>query len=287
MAVDSGLSDTQSARAARRRMRLRPEAPEERRQGAVLFDHGQGGARVGQRRLDLEPVADDAGVGHQALAVGVAERRDRGDVEVRERRPERRPLAQDRQPREARLERLQREPLEQAGVRQDRPAPLLVVVADVLGRAADGPEAARPAVGAGREGVTRSAGGSGRLPLPLALASSSSACFLAFSSRSAACFLAFSRYSGPCVLAFSISSAPCFFAFSMISAASALALSVGRLGLLAQLAGRDLGLVGPLAGGRLGLVQRRARLLLGVGRGLLRLRGRVVGHLLGVVHESR
>jgi hypothetical protein len=34
------------------------------------------------RRLDLEPVADDAGVGHETVAVGVAERRDRGDVKA-------------------------------------------------------------------------------------------------------------------------------------------------------------------------------------------------------------
>ena len=94
------MDDPVGAR-GRRHVRLRPEAPEERRQGAVLLDHRQGGAGVGERRLDLEPVAHDAGVGHEAVAVGVAERRDRGDVEVRERRPERRPLAQDRQPGQA------------------------------------------------------------------------------------------------------------------------------------------------------------------------------------------
>ena len=98
---------------ARRLVRLRAEAPEERRQGAVLFDHGQGGAGVRDRRLDLEPVAHDAGVGEQALAVVVAERGDGGDVEAGERRPERRPLAQDRQPRQAGLERLEGEALEQ------------------------------------------------------------------------------------------------------------------------------------------------------------------------------
>ena len=91
---------------------------------------------------------------------------------------------------------------------------------------------------------------------------------------------------GPASWPCSISSAPCFLAFSMISAASALALSVVRLGLLAQVRGGRLGLVGPLAGRRFGLVERRARLLLDVGGGLLRLRRGVVGHLLGVVHES-
>ena len=79
----------------------------------MLFDHRQGGASVRDRRVDLEPVAHDAGVGEQPLAVVIAERGDGGDVELRERRPERRPLAQDGQPRQAGLERLQREALEQ------------------------------------------------------------------------------------------------------------------------------------------------------------------------------
>ena len=101
MALDSGLWPTQSART---RGETRPSGRKRQKNaasGAVLLDHRQGGAGVGERRLHLEPVAHDAGVGHEAVAVGVAERRDRGDVEVRERRPERRPLAQDRQPGQA------------------------------------------------------------------------------------------------------------------------------------------------------------------------------------------
>ena len=107
---------TQSARARGAACAGRPEAPEERRQRPVLFDHGQGGAGVRERRLDLEPVAHDAGVAEQAFHVGVAERGHGGDVEAGERRPERRPLAQDRQPREAGLERLEREPFEESVV---------------------------------------------------------------------------------------------------------------------------------------------------------------------------
>ena len=48
-------------------------------------------------------------------------------------RAERRPLAQDRQPREPRLEPLEAEPLVDPALVADRPAPFLVVVAEVLG----------------------------------------------------------------------------------------------------------------------------------------------------------
>src|SRR5665647_2180368 len=131
---------------ARRLVRLRPEAPEIRRQRPVLFDHGQGGAGVGDRRLDLEPVADDAGICEQARRVGFVEGGHGGDVEARERRPEGRPLAQYREPRQARLQRLEGEALEQPVVVEHRPAPLVVVVRDVFGSAADRPETARATV---------------------------------------------------------------------------------------------------------------------------------------------
>src|SRR5205823_4613863 len=62
-----------------------------------------------------------------------------------ERDPERRPLAQDGQPGQAGLERLQGQPLVERVVLPYRPAPLLVVVGEVVGGAA-GPPAPRPAV---------------------------------------------------------------------------------------------------------------------------------------------
>ena len=58
--------------------------------------------------------------------------RDAVGIEAGERRPERRPLAQDRQPREARLEALEAEPLVDPALVADGPAPFLVVVADVV-----------------------------------------------------------------------------------------------------------------------------------------------------------
>src|SRR5207248_7074090 len=72
------------------------------------------------------------------------------DLEAPERAAEALPLAQDRQPREPALKGLQREPLEDLVVRGDRPAPFLVVIADVFGRR-QRPPAATAAVVAGRE----------------------------------------------------------------------------------------------------------------------------------------
>ena len=77
---------------------------------------------------DLAAVADDPGVGHQPLDVGVVVGRDPVGVEVVERRPERRPLAQDRRPRQPGLERLEADPLEHPALVADRHAPLGVVV---------------------------------------------------------------------------------------------------------------------------------------------------------------
>jgi hypothetical protein len=71
-------------------------------------------------------------------------------LEVFECAPERLALAQDRQPRQARLEAFEAQLLEQPAVVPDRKAPLAVVIVDVLG-CGDAPEAARLAVGTGRE----------------------------------------------------------------------------------------------------------------------------------------
>ena len=107
----------------RRRVRLRAEAPEEPGQPALGAGQLRRRAGVGDRRLDLEPVADDAGVAEQAFDVGGAEGGHGRDAEPGEGRPEALALAQDRQPRQAALERLEGEPLEQAVVVRDRAGP--------------------------------------------------------------------------------------------------------------------------------------------------------------------
>ena len=63
--------------------------------------------------------------------VGLAELGDELGIEAGEGRPERLALAQDRDPRETRLERLEADPLVQAALVDDRAPPLLVVVARV------------------------------------------------------------------------------------------------------------------------------------------------------------
>ena len=96
------------ARARPRRARLGREGPDQRRQVDV-----QRRARVGDRRLDLQAVADDPGVGHQPRHVVLAELGHARDLEARERRAEALALAQDRDPRQPGLEGLERHPLVQ------------------------------------------------------------------------------------------------------------------------------------------------------------------------------
>src|SRR5437764_743462 len=85
-------------------------------------------------RLAFGQPVDRSQSGEQPLDVPRAEPRDRSWFEPRERLPERGPLAQDRQPREAGLEPLEAELLVDAHVVVDGPPPLVVVVGDVLGR---------------------------------------------------------------------------------------------------------------------------------------------------------
>ena len=79
---------------------------------------------------------DDPGVVEEADDVAVAEGGDLLRFEPGERPPERVALAEDREPRQSRLEALQAEFLVDAAVVGQRPAPLVVVVGLVLGRAA-------------------------------------------------------------------------------------------------------------------------------------------------------
>src|SRR3712207_6511484 len=99
-------------------------------------------------------VADDAGVGHQPLLVVGTEGRDGVDLEAGERRTEGGALAQDGDPREAGLERLQADPFEEGVVPVQGRAPLLVVVRRVL-RCAVRPTAPRPVLVHGGDASAR------------------------------------------------------------------------------------------------------------------------------------
>ena len=86
---------------------------------------------VGDGGLDLRAVAHDAGVGHQPRNVTLAVARDTLDIELVECAAEVVSLAQDDQPRQATLKRLEGDSLEQRlGVPQ-RLAPLGVVIVPV------------------------------------------------------------------------------------------------------------------------------------------------------------
>lgn len=101
---------------------------------------------VGKGRLDLRAVADDPGVGEETFLVGVGELGDRVDLESGEGAAEPFPAAQDRQPGQSGLERLQAEPFEEGVVAVDGAAPFGVVVDEVV-VGGQCPGAAQPAVG--------------------------------------------------------------------------------------------------------------------------------------------
>jgi hypothetical protein len=90
------------------------------------------GAGVRDRRLDLAAVADDAGIGEEPLDLTLAERGDGIDVEPGEARTERGALAQDRDPRQPRLEAFEAQQLEQLVLVVLWPTPLVIVVRDVV-----------------------------------------------------------------------------------------------------------------------------------------------------------
>ena len=118
-------------RRARLRVAGRRERPHELVQRRARLAQREHAARVRDRRFDLAAVPHDARVAEQPLDATFGEARDRVGVEVRERAAEVLALAQDRQPREARLEPFEAEPLVEAALVRDRTAPLLVVVRDV------------------------------------------------------------------------------------------------------------------------------------------------------------
>src|SRR5699024_3497110 len=101
--------------------------PDERTQPAVLPQRHHR-ARVGDRGVDLASVAHDAVVVHEPLHVRLAEPGDRIRGEAGERVPERRALAQDGGPAQARLEPLENESLEEPRLVVDGHTPLRVVI---------------------------------------------------------------------------------------------------------------------------------------------------------------
>ena len=97
---------------------------------------------IADRRFDLEPVADDAGIVHQARDVALAEARDAFGIEAGERLAIAFALVENRRPRQAGLRALENQELELRAVVPRRHAPLLVVVVDVKLVAVEGPGAA-------------------------------------------------------------------------------------------------------------------------------------------------
>lgn len=118
----------------RARLRVRLEAPDEGGERTLGGDQVDRAARVVDRRFDLAAVAHDAGIAEEARDVALAEGRDPVEVEARKGGTEVLALAQDRQPRQAGLEALEADLLEQPDIVGDRTAPFAVVVDGVVGR---------------------------------------------------------------------------------------------------------------------------------------------------------
>ena len=112
-----------------------------------VLPEGHRGLGISVDRGVLSRVADQRRVGERRLALLCAHLRDAGGVEKEEVIPESATLAQNRRPRQPRLEALEADPLEQAGFRDDGSAPFLVEVLP-LQLGARGPGRANHAVGA-------------------------------------------------------------------------------------------------------------------------------------------
>jgi hypothetical protein len=107
--------------------------------------------RIPDDGVDLPAVSDDPGVVEQQLDIRFGHRCDGLEVEVVEPLTERGPFAQDRDPRQARLESLEADLFEDLPLAVQWDAPLLVVISLVL-RVGAGPCAAGESVGADDEG---------------------------------------------------------------------------------------------------------------------------------------
>jgi hypothetical protein len=106
---------------------FRRERPEElvQRLRLAQSDRGLG---IRDRGLDLAAVTHDRGVCQEPGDVPLAERGDPDGLEAFECGPEALALAQDRQPREARLEPFEAQPLVETALIADGAPPFLVVV---------------------------------------------------------------------------------------------------------------------------------------------------------------
>src|SRR5262249_12909064 len=100
--------------------------------GAEFPLHGEEGARVAHRGVDLQAVAHDGTVAPQRSATPSIETCYAPHIEVSEGAAVARALMQDRRPREPCLGALEREHLEEAPVIVPRPPPFLVVIAHVV-----------------------------------------------------------------------------------------------------------------------------------------------------------
>ena len=127
---------------ARRHLAARPPAVEDGRapdpvpeiaaEGAELLLQGEKCPGVAHRGVDLQPVADDAGISQQRGAAACIEARHLDGIEAGEGLSIGRALAQDGGPRQPGLCALEREHLEQMAVIVYRPTPLLIVIAGVF-----------------------------------------------------------------------------------------------------------------------------------------------------------
>jgi hypothetical protein len=95
-------------------------------------------------------MADDAGIAEQPLDILVGEACYLVEFEIGEGFAKILPLAQNGQPRQARLKAFQADLFEQPAVVGHRPAPFMIVVVQIVGQIAV-PEAARDTVGAGEQ----------------------------------------------------------------------------------------------------------------------------------------
>src|SRR6266545_3551952 len=111
----------------RRPVDERPQVLGER---PVICPDRQHRPSIGDRRIDLRPVPDDAWIPHQSLDLPPVEPGDLGRIEPRERVPVPLPLVQDGLPRQPRLCALERQHLEQMAFVPAGCSPFLVVVGE-------------------------------------------------------------------------------------------------------------------------------------------------------------
>ena len=148
MARDSSLSAGMSARLFSPCLD-RPAADEapEMAGEAPLFGQVEIDAGERDRRVDLGAIAHDAGVEHQRLLLRRVPAGDPFRLEAVEGGAERRALAQNRDPRESGLERVEDEFFEQGAVVVFGRSPFLVMIGEIE-RIGAGPRAALQSVGA-------------------------------------------------------------------------------------------------------------------------------------------